>query len=108
MLSFEVVRRGNHVSLSRLEADGSRTPLTRPQHRTVKGSTLRTARTQTGISHEEFLKAWERSQRQGYRDPHDFITGVWPTGVRVRFGRGQPGSDFDGQVLRFPEAGKGT
>jgi predicted RNA binding protein YcfA (HicA-like mRNA interferase family) len=61
MLGFEVVRRGNHVSLSRLEADGSRTPLTLPHHRTIKGSTLRTALTQTGISREEFLQAWERS-----------------------------------------------
>ncbi|MBV9490816.1 MAG: type II toxin-antitoxin system HicA family toxin [Verrucomicrobia bacterium] len=60
MLGFEVVRAGNHVSLSRLEADGRRTPLTLPHHRTIKGSTLRTALTQTGISREEFLKAWER------------------------------------------------
>ena len=61
MLGFEVVRRGNHVSLSRLGVDGSRTPLTLPHHRTIKGSTLRTALTQTGISREEFLKAWEHS-----------------------------------------------
>jgi predicted RNA binding protein YcfA (HicA-like mRNA interferase family) len=60
-LGFEVVRRGNHVALSRLEADGSRTPLTLPHHRIIKGSTLRTALTQTGISREEFLRAWERS-----------------------------------------------
>jgi hypothetical protein len=38
-LGFEVVHRGNHVALSRLEADGSRTPLTLLHHRTIKGST---------------------------------------------------------------------
>jgi predicted RNA binding protein YcfA (HicA-like mRNA interferase family) len=58
-IGFEVVRRGNHVSLARIEPDGSRTPLTIPNHRTIKGSTLRTALSQTGVSREEFLKAWE-------------------------------------------------
>ena len=61
LLGFVIVRRGNHVSLGRIEADGTRTPLTIPNHRTIKGSTLRTALSQTGISREEFLRAWEQA-----------------------------------------------
>jgi hypothetical protein len=56
-LGFVIVRRGNHVSLGRIEADGTRTPLTIPNHRTIKGSTLRAALSQSGISREEFLRA---------------------------------------------------
>lgn len=44
--------------MSRLEADGSRTPLTLPNHRHIKGSTLRMVLTQTGISRDEFLQAF--------------------------------------------------
>jgi len=41
--------------------DGSRTPLTMPNHRTLKASTLRTILTQTQIPREEFLRAFEQS-----------------------------------------------
>lgn len=41
--------------------DGTRTPLTMPNHRTIKGSTLRTILTQTGISRDDFLKAYEKA-----------------------------------------------
>jgi len=41
----------------RENSDGTRTPLTMPNHRTIKSSTLRTILTQSGISREEFLKA---------------------------------------------------
>lgn len=60
-LGFVVVRRGNHVSLVRTEADGTRTPLTLPGHRTIKSSTLRTALTQAGISRESFQRAYEQA-----------------------------------------------
>ena len=56
---FRSIRRGDHVSLSRLKADGSRTPLTLPCRRSIKGSTLRTAVTQISVPGEEFLRAWE-------------------------------------------------
>lgn len=56
---FELVRRGNHLALSREEADGTRTPLTLPGHRTIKSSTLRQALTQSGIAREDFLRAYE-------------------------------------------------
>ena len=60
-LGFEVVRTGNHISLARTEPDGTVTPMTLPGHRTLKGSTLRTVLTQSGISREDFLRAFERA-----------------------------------------------
>ena len=60
LLGFEVVRRGNHIAMRRIEIDGTTTPLTMPNHRTIKSSTLRTILTQAGISREEFLKAYSR------------------------------------------------
>ena len=41
-LGFEVVREGNHIALLRENPDGSRTPLTMPTHKRLRGSTLRT------------------------------------------------------------------
>lgn len=58
-LGFRLVREGNHISMSRENADGTRTPLTMPNHRTLKSSTLRTILSQSGISREEFLKVYE-------------------------------------------------
>ena len=60
-LGFEVVRIGNHISLARTEADGSITPMTLPGHRTIKGSTLRTVLTQSGIARDDFIRAYERA-----------------------------------------------
>lgn len=59
-LGFRLVRRGNHIAMVRDNPDGTRTPLTMPNHRTVKGSTLRTILTQAGISREEFERAFRR------------------------------------------------
>ena len=56
-LGFREIRRGNHISMLRENADGTRTPLTMPSHRRIKGSTLRTILTQARISREDFLKA---------------------------------------------------
>ena len=61
LLGFALVRRGNHLALSREEADGTQTPLTLPGHRTIKGSTLRRALTQSGISRDDFLRAYEET-----------------------------------------------
>lgn len=60
-LGFQVVREGNHVALVRANPDGSRTPMTIPNHRTLKASTLRTILRQAGIPREEFLRAYEQS-----------------------------------------------
>ena len=61
ILGFSVVREENHISMLRQNPDGSRTPLTMPNHRTLKASTLRTILTQAQIPREEFLRAFERS-----------------------------------------------
>jgi predicted RNA binding protein YcfA (HicA-like mRNA interferase family) len=58
-LGFQLVRKGNHIAMVRENPDGTRTALTMPNHRTIKRSTLRTILTQSGISREEFLKAYE-------------------------------------------------
>jgi predicted RNA binding protein YcfA (HicA-like mRNA interferase family) len=61
ILGFSVVREENHISMARHNPDGSRTPLTMPNHRTLKASTLRTILTQAQIPREEFLRAFEHS-----------------------------------------------
>lgn len=60
-LGFELVREGEHIAMARTNADGSRTPLTIPNHTTIKGSTLRTICTQSGIPREDFLAAYEKT-----------------------------------------------
>ncbi|HEY2294196.1 MAG TPA: type II toxin-antitoxin system HicA family toxin [Thermoanaerobaculia bacterium] len=61
ILGFSVVREGNHISMVRQNPDGTRTPLTMPNHPTLKASTLRTILTQAQISREDFLRAFEQS-----------------------------------------------
>jgi predicted RNA binding protein YcfA (HicA-like mRNA interferase family) len=58
-LGFRVVRTGNHLALLRENEDGTRTPITIPNHPEIKGSTLPTILTQAGIRRDEFLKAFE-------------------------------------------------
>lgn len=58
-LGFHLVREGNHIAMSRENPDGTKTPLTMPNHRTLKSSTLRTILSQCGISRDDFLKAYE-------------------------------------------------
>lgn len=60
-LGFQIVRRGNHIAMIRANEDGSRTPLTLPAHRFIKGSTLRHALTQSKVSREAFLNAYEEA-----------------------------------------------
>ncbi len=57
-LGFEIVREREHIAMIRENIDGSRTPLTLPNHPIIRGSTLRTICTQAGISREEFLKVY--------------------------------------------------
>ena len=60
-LSFRLVRRGNHIAMVRDNSDGTKTPLTMPNHRTIKASTLRTILTQVGIARDDFLKIFDES-----------------------------------------------
>ena len=60
ILGFTVVREGNHIIMERLNADGTKTPLVLPNHRTIKSSTLRSILTQSGIERNEFLNAYSK------------------------------------------------
>jgi hypothetical protein len=60
-LGFTVVRTGNHIALERVNPDGTKTPMTIPNHGTIKGSTLRTICTQAGISRDAFIEAYEKA-----------------------------------------------
>ncbi len=60
-LGFELIREGNHIAMLRKNRDGTNTPLTLPNHRTIKSSTLRTICTQSGISREDFINAYEQT-----------------------------------------------
>ncbi|HUZ07806.1 MAG TPA: type II toxin-antitoxin system HicA family toxin [Candidatus Paceibacterota bacterium] len=57
-LGFEIVREREHISMIRQNADGTRTPLTMPNHPRINGATLRTICRQSGISREDFLNAY--------------------------------------------------
>ena len=57
-LGFEIIREGNHISMSRINPDGSKTPLTLPNHKEIKGSTLLLILRQAGIAREEFIEAF--------------------------------------------------
>ena len=59
-LGFEIVREREHIAMVRENSDGSKTPLTMPNHTKLKSSTLRTICAQTNISRSEFLKAYEQ------------------------------------------------
>jgi len=61
ILGFELVREREHIAMLRINADGSKTPLTMPNHNRLKSSTLRTICTQSGISRKDFLKTYEKS-----------------------------------------------
>lgn len=55
---FVMVREAEHIALRRPSPDGSHTPLTLPNHRFIKGSTLRLICRQSRIPREDFLKAY--------------------------------------------------
>lgn len=56
VLGFEVIREGNHISMIKANPDGSQTPLTLPNHKEIKSSTLQLVLRQAGISRNEFLE----------------------------------------------------
>ncbi len=60
-LGFQIVREREHIAMVRENADGTKTPLTLPNHKTIKSSTLRVICRQSSISREDFLKAYEQS-----------------------------------------------
>jgi len=61
ILGFRAVREKQHISMARENPDGSKTPLTMPNHPKIKASTLRTICTQSGITRDEFLEAYKKA-----------------------------------------------
>jgi len=61
ILGFNLIREREHISMERLNPDGSKTPLTMPNHPRIKASTLRTICTQSGISRDDFLNAYKKA-----------------------------------------------
>lgn len=59
-LGFQIVRERNHISTVRENSDGSKNRLVMPNHRRIKGSTLRQICTQSGISRTEFLEIYRQ------------------------------------------------
>jgi len=60
-LGFQLVREAEHIAMIRQNPDGSRTPLSIPNHRTIKSSTLRNILSQSQITRDEFLAAYEHA-----------------------------------------------
>jgi len=60
-LGFRTVREGTHIAMARENPDGTLTPLTMPNHRRIKASTLRTICTQAGIPRQDFLEAYQEA-----------------------------------------------
>ncbi len=60
-LGFRLVREHEHIAMERDNADGSKTPLTMPNHRRIKGSTLRMICTQANIPRDDFLRAYREA-----------------------------------------------
>jgi len=57
-LGFNIVREREHIAMIRENPDGSRTPLTMPNHKSIKSSTLRSICTQAGITRDNFIKEY--------------------------------------------------
>jgi predicted RNA binding protein YcfA (HicA-like mRNA interferase family) len=60
-LGFQIVREREHISMVRTGPDSTRTPLTVPNHPTLKASTLRTICSQSGIPRADFIEAYRNS-----------------------------------------------
>lgn len=58
-LGFQIVREKEHISMVRDNPDGNKIALTMPNHAKIKASTLRTICSQSGITRDEFLKAYK-------------------------------------------------
>lgn len=61
LLGFSIIREREHIVMVKNNKDGTKTPLTMPNHSQIKSSTLRLICTQAGISREDFLAAYEQA-----------------------------------------------
>ena len=58
-LGFVMVREREHISMVRNNPDGTKTPLTLPNHPRIKAPTLRAICRQSQIAREDFLAAYK-------------------------------------------------
>lgn len=61
IIGFRMIREREHIAMLRENPDGTKTPLTMPNHPKIKSSTLRTICSRAGISREDFLKAYNKT-----------------------------------------------
>jgi predicted RNA binding protein YcfA (HicA-like mRNA interferase family) len=61
VLGFQIVREREHIAMLRQNSDGTRTPLTMPNHSQINGATLRTICRQSNITRDDFLHAYENA-----------------------------------------------
>ena len=61
ILGFRLIREREHISMEKTNPDGSKVPLTMPNHARIKASTLRTICAQANISRNEFFAAYEKT-----------------------------------------------
>ena len=61
LLGFSIIREREHIVMIKNNEDGTKTPLTMPNHSQIKSSTLRSICTQAGISREDFLAAYQQA-----------------------------------------------
>ena len=61
ILGFQLLREKEDIPMVRENPDGSKTPLTMPNHPKIKASTLRTICSQSGITRDEFLEAYKKA-----------------------------------------------
>ena len=61
LLGFSILWEREHIVMVKNNKDGTKTPLTMPNHSQIKSSTLRSICTQAGISREDFLAAYEQA-----------------------------------------------
>jgi len=60
ILGFRTAREKEHISMVRENPDGTKTPLTMPNHPKIKASALRTICTHSGVTRDEFLQAYRK------------------------------------------------
>lgn len=66
-LGFAIVREREHIALERVNEDGTRTPMTIPNHRTLRGSTC------DPFAHRPGSRAMTSSARMTGRNPYRTI-----------------------------------
>ncbi len=60
--ALELMKEQEHIAMIRINPDGTKIPLTIPNHLRIKSSTLRTICTQARIPRDEFIEAYEKTR----------------------------------------------